>query len=173
LTPLPTQLAHLTKHTRSNIVVWRLDKPAHVPTWDEGIGAFRNGGRWNPRGIAAIYTSFDPSTAILEVAVHAGFNHLDRVAHSMLEIEILDPKAIHVVDADDVPNPNWLTPGSVSIGQQDFGAELLAKHPMVAFPSVVSNMSWNLVINQTAAKTSATLVSNKRFALDGRLNKAP
>ena len=85
-----------------------------------------------------IYTSLDPSTTILEVAVHAGFEVLDAVPYRMLELAILTPAQVHVVQPEAVPNPNWLRPGAVSAGMQKFGADLLDQHPFVLIPSVVS-----------------------------------
>ncbi|TIQ24785.1 MAG: RES domain-containing protein, partial [Mesorhizobium sp.] len=66
MTPLPAALGG------SDLVGWCLDQAAFAPTWDSGEGAYRVGGRWNSRGVRAVYCSIDPSTAILEVAVHKG-----------------------------------------------------------------------------------------------------
>ena len=59
------------------MLAWRLDRQHYASTWDSGIGAEKLGGRWNAKGQRAVYCSVDPSTAILEVAVHAGFPVLD------------------------------------------------------------------------------------------------
>lgn len=119
-----------------------------------------------------IYTSLDPSTTILEVAVHAGFEVLDAVPYRMLELAILTPAQVHVVQPEAVPNPNWLKPGAVSAGMQKFGAELLDQHPFVLIPSVVSSHSWNLIIDVASAKANIKCVRDEVFGLDGRLNKA-
>jgi RES domain-containing protein len=71
LTPLPPPLGG------KDLVAWRLDLAQFGETWASGEGAFRVGGRWNSRGVRAVYCSIDPSTAILEVAVHKGFRALD------------------------------------------------------------------------------------------------
>ena len=47
------------------LVVWRLDQRIHAAAWDSGEGPFLNGGRWNSRGVRAVYCSIDPATAIL------------------------------------------------------------------------------------------------------------
>ncbi len=67
-------------------------------TWAGGEGAYRGGGRWNSRGVRAVYCSVDPATAILEVAVHKGFKALDTVAHILTAAIIAEPASIHVVD---------------------------------------------------------------------------
>jgi RES domain-containing protein len=116
-----------------------------------------------------IYTSLDPSTCLLEVAVHAGFDMLDTTAHQLLCIDILLPERVYVVQPQDVPNPNWLIPGSVTQGQQRFGQALLREHPFVVVPSVVSQCSWNMLINPTLAAGAVKLYAAERVGLDGRL----
>src|ERR1700726_2152868 len=94
----------------ADLVAWRLDQAKHCAAWDSGEGAYRAGGRWNSRGIRAVYCSADPATAILEVAVHKGFKALDMVAHVLTAVTIANPAAVHVVDPASLPNPNWLRP---------------------------------------------------------------
>nr|WP_249797905.1 RES domain-containing protein [Bradyrhizobium sp. 199] len=151
------------------MVAWRLDQSKYAATWDNGEGAFLVGGRWNSRGVRAVYCSIDPATAILEVAVHKGFRSLDMVPHVMTAATI-DPADICVVEPGTVPNPNWLRPGIPSAGQQAFGDELLARHPFVVLPSVVSTASWNLIFIAAKAAGSYQLRSQEPFALDTRLH---
>jgi RES domain-containing protein len=92
LTPLPPLLGGI------ELVAWRLDLVRFSATWDSGEGAYRVGGRWNSRGIRAVYCSIDPSTAILEVAVHKGFHALDTVPHILTAATISEASAVHVVD---------------------------------------------------------------------------
>uniref|UniRef100_UPI003F94965A RES family NAD+ phosphorylase n=1 Tax=Rhodoblastus sp. TaxID=1962975 RepID=UPI003F94965A len=75
MTPLPAGLGG------SELVAWRLDRSSFAATWDSGAGAYLEGGRWNGKGVRAVYCSIDPATAILEVAVHTGFEALDSVPH--------------------------------------------------------------------------------------------
>lgn len=141
MTPLPGILG------KGEIVGWRLDHRRFATTWDSGQGAFKFGGRWNSKGVIAVYASLDASTAILEVAVHKGFRVFDTVPHMLTSFVIADPDTIHVVWPADIPNPNWLTPGIPGAGQQEFGDHLMAANAFVAIPSVVSNRSWNLLFN--------------------------
>ncbi|WP_417067965.1 RES family NAD+ phosphorylase [Niveibacterium terrae] len=166
MTPLPWAL--------SALAVWRLEREKHFATWRTGEGALRVGGRWSPAGRPAIYTSLDPATAILEVAVHKGFDILDTDPHRLLQLEIKDPpSAIKVVRPEDVPNPNWLRPGTLSPNQQAFGDALLQAYGLVIFPSAVSTHSWNLVIDVVAGAGRFELASEERFALDTRLAARP
>jgi RES domain-containing protein len=154
----------------AELCLWRLDRKEHAPTWFSGIGAELGGGRWNSKGIKAVYSSADPSTAILEVAVHKGFRALDTVPHVLTAARILDLSRVHRISPDDVPNPNWLVPGTPSLGQQQFGDELLAQHPFILIPSAVSRHSWNIVMNPDLAEGLYEVVRQEGFALDTRLN---
>lgn len=164
MTPLPPPLGD------GGLVAWRLDAARHAAAWDSGEGAFRAGGRWNSRGIRAVYAALDPATAILEVAVHKGFAALDTVAHVLTAVDLTAPGRIHVVRPDDVPSPNWLRPGLPGAGQQAFGNSLLARHAMVLVPSVVSTHSWNLIFTAAAAAGGYRLHRQEPFALDTRLH---
>lgn len=154
------------------LVVWRLDQQIRAATWDSGEGAFREGGRWNSKGIRAFYCSLDPATATMEVAVHKGFRALDTVAHVITAARIADIAEVHVVQRGDVPNPNWLRPGALSAGQQAFGDDLLRHHRFIAIPSAVSAYSWNLIFDPLKAKGFYRIELQEPFALDTRLHPA-
>jgi RES domain-containing protein len=154
----------------ARVVAWRLDEATRSAMWDSGEGAYRVGGRWNSKGVRAVYCSADPATAILEVAVHKGFKALDTVRHVLTAATITDLSDIHVVDPASVPNPNWLRPGIPSAGQQEFGDALLARHKFVLIPSVVSTHSWNIIFESTKARGSYTVTMQEVFALDTRLH---
>jgi RES domain-containing protein len=154
----------------SGLLFWRLDHQNRAPTWDSGEGAFRVGGRWNSKGVRAVYCALDPATAILEVAVHKGFKVLDTVPHVITAARIPDVAEVHVVKSDVVPNSNWLRPGIPSAGQQAFGDNLLRGHRFVAIPSAVSKHSWNLIFDPTKANGFYSLDFQEPFALDTRLH---
>lgn len=164
MTPLPAALGG------TELVGWRLDRAMHAATWDSGEGAFLLGGRWNSEGVRAVYAALDPATAILEVAVHKGFAVLDTEHHVLTSFQIQAHANIGVVEAKDVPNPNWLVPGIPSAGQQKFGDALLAKYDFVAIPSVVSRHSWNVIFDPVKAAALFHMIEQERFALDPRLN---
>lgn len=165
MTPLPAALGG------SLPVAWRLERERHLPTWDTAEGAFRVGGRWSSAGRRVLYTSLDPATTILEAAVHTGFDMLDRVPHSLLAIRF-DPSRVRVVAPEEVPDPSWLRPGTVVCEQQRHGDALLAGHPLVVLPSVVSTRSWNLLIDVSAAAGLFSLQEQEPFVLDPRLATA-
>lgn len=152
------------------LLAWRVDDSHHAASWDSGIGAELGGGRWNPKGTRVVYCSFDPATTILEVAVHKGFDVLDTRPFTMSCMAIPDPSVVKVVRPAEVPNPGWLHAGIPSAGQQAWGAALLASHPFVALPSVVSKSSWNIVFRPDVAAGKYTLLEQDRLVIDGRLN---
>jgi len=154
----------------AELVIWRLDQAAYRTSWDSGEGAYQFGGRWNSRGVRAVYCSLDPATAILEVAAHEGFKVLDTVPHVLTAATITDPSLVHVVDPTAVPNPNWLRPGNPSAGQQAFGDALLARHGFIAIPSAVSTHSWNVIFVAATVAGAYTIRLQERFALDTRLH---
>jgi RES domain-containing protein len=117
-----------------------------------------------------VYSSIDPATAILEVAVHTGFKALDTIPHVITEVTI-DPSNVFVVEPSMIPNPNWLRPGIPSAGQQAFGDDLLSGHTFVLIPSVVSTASWNLMFVGSNATGSYKVKSQEPFALDTRLHR--
>jgi RES domain-containing protein len=168
VTPLPAAIGG-----GDQFVIWRLDRDACAATWDSGEGGFRFGGRWNSKGVHAVYCAIDPATAIIEVVVHKGFRVLDTTPHVLTAALIVDTAEVHVVDPSDVPNPNWLRPGNPSAGQQSFGDDLLRRNRFVVIPSVVSTHSWNVLFNPTIAKGRYSLRLQEQFALDTRLHPAP
>jgi RES domain-containing protein len=153
------------------LLAWRLDRDIHAPGWDSGEGAWRVGGRWNSPGVRAVYCSFDAATALIEVAVHKGFDTIDLVPHILSCIEILEPASIFTVEPSAIPDPNWLVPGIPEAAQQKFGDGLLASHKLVAIPSAVSRNSWNLLFVAANAKGAYKLRSQEPYVLDKRLKQ--
>lgn len=162
MTPLPAALGG------SDLVAWRLERDKYLPEWEKAEGAYRVGGRWSSVGRRVLYTSIDPATTILEAAVHKGFAVLDTVPHTLLVLNV-EPADVHILKRSNIPNAQWLRPGTVSVNQQKFGDDLLDEHALVVVPSVVSTHSWNLLINVTNAAGLFSLQDKEPFALDLRL----
>lgn len=151
---------------------WRIDALVHAATWDSGIGAELYGGRWNPRGLRAVYCSLDPAACIVEAAVHRGLAVLDTQPHVLSCLEI-DVAQVAVLQPADLPNAAWLHGGVPSAGQQRFGAALLAAHGVLVLPSAVSKRSWNLVFSPPMAAGRWRLLHQQPLVLDTRLNPPP
>jgi len=163
MTPLPD-------HT-GPVFFWRLDDKRFEKSWDSGEGARQKGARWSPVGMPAVYCSLDPGTAILEVAVHKGFDTLNGVPHVLTSAALKIPwHQVRVIRPEDVPNRLWLYPCAVSDAQQQFGSQLLSAHDFVAIPSAVSRRSWNLIFDVRRAAGKYTLQHQEDLDLDPRLN---
>jgi RES domain-containing protein len=152
------------------LVAWRLDESRFALTWDSGEGARLHGGRWNSRGRRIVYCSVDPSTAILEVAVHKGFKALDIAPHVLTAAIVAKPASVHIVRPADVPNANWLMPGYPSAGQQAFGDSLLSAYPFVVVPSAISTHGWNLLFDASTSNAMYAMQLQEPFALDPRIH---
>lgn len=162
MTPLPAALGG------SGLVTWRLVRDTHLADWETAEGAFLVGGRWSSAGRRVLYTSLDPATTILEVAVHTGFEVLDQLPHTLLALDV-DPAGVEVLWPAEIPDPSWLRPGMVSPGQQAYGDALLDRHPVAVVPSVVSIRFWNLLIDAPDARGLLALKEREPFMLDPRL----
>lgn len=156
--------------SRDKLRFWRLDRAPHAPTWDNGEGAFRVGGRWNNTGTRCVYCSLESSTAILEVAVHIGFPALNSQPYVLTRAKIKDPSELFICHPSDIPNPNWLRPGATSRGQKAFGDDLLSKYKFIALPSVVSPEGWNLIFTPSKVTGAYVVEEQVTLALDPRLD---
>ena len=63
---------------------------------------------------------------------------------------VMDAGAVHVVDANAVPNPNWLRPGIPGADQQAFGDDVSRRHAFVTIPSAASIHAWTLTFEAQA-----------------------
>ena len=76
---LRTRLTRLrSAGTAFDGVVYRSSTPKYATEADmlTGEGSRRSGGRWNPKGIALVYTSLTPETAMAETLAHNRYNAL-------------------------------------------------------------------------------------------------
>ena len=75
-----------------------------------------------------------------------------------------------MVEPGDIPNPNWLTPGIPSAGQQQFGDQLLADHLFILIPSAVSIHSWNIIFDSVRASGTYALETQELpISPDGKI----
>jgi RES domain-containing protein len=111
---------------------------------NSGAGAALHGGRWNPKGIEAIYTAATVSLAVLEVIVHFAVLPRDfAVAPIHIPVDI----ALEVVDAADLPS-GWdgCQPSSAT---QDFGRRWASERrsAVLSVPSAIVASERNYVLN--------------------------
>jgi len=86
------------------MIVYRLSKEKHVSECLTGKGAEKAGGRWNKKGIPAVYTAGSTSLAILETIVHCQFIS-ELYNRFVLTIEVPDD-SIDELDQSKFP-PDW------------------------------------------------------------------
>ena len=133
-----------------------------------GNGAAVAGGRWNPVGMPALYSSLNASTAVLEVRVHAsGF--IPAANFFLVEIEIPDA----LIDKGHEPalpedwNALTLPASTIEVGR---GWLLAGECVAMKVPSVVCPADWNVILNPLHRDFRKVQVTRQEpFALDARL----
>jgi RES domain-containing protein len=124
--------------------IWRITRAAHTAL--DGEGARRYGGRWTPKGSAAVYGSATLSLAALERFVHSdpAFEPTDLVA---IAVEIDANVSMHSVEVADLP-PTWRqypAPAALALVGGRWLQE--AATAILSVPSVVIPHERNYVIN--------------------------
>jgi RES domain-containing protein len=145
------------------------DKPGKYRADDlSGSGASVAGGRWNPIGMPALYTSLNASTAVLEVRVHAsGFVPAANLFLTELEIpdELIGNGFEPVLPTD--WNQLTIPASTIDIGQRWLSA---AESVAMKVPSVVCTADWNVVLNpQHRGFREVKVTRQEPFSLDARL----
>ena len=126
--------------------VWRICRSKHESTAFSGMGAEKLGGRWNPKGIAMVYTSQNLSLAALELFVHVspGIMPTDLISicgslpESVSRIELAESK---------LPS-NWRAyPAPHEL--RDIGEEWLQSKSSLALivPSAINPVEKNVLLN--------------------------
>ena len=110
-----------------------------------GEGARLNGGRWNHKSIACIYTSESRALAILEYSVNVNIEDIPR-ALSITTFEIPEVEIRHLKESD-LPG-NWKEVPAPS-STKDFGTGLLiaSARAIIRIPSLVIPEEFNYLLN--------------------------
>lgn len=152
------------------MILYRLCKSHFADSTWSGYGAQQFGGRWNHKGIAAVYLATSVSLALLEILVHLNDDDI-LAAYSLFSIEV-DESEIQRLEAVSLPE-NWrdvITPTST----MDIGSEWLTSHSALGLmvPSTLVPTEYNVMLNPKHALYAASLTSVKRldFVFDPRLN---
>ncbi|KWI24578.1 RES family NAD+ phosphorylase [Burkholderia stagnalis] len=146
------------------------EKPGRYVADDlSGNGAAIVGGRWNPRGMRALYTCCHASTAVLEALVHmAGL--LPESGFFLVTLEVPDA-AYDGALTPSLPH-DWAeltrTPNSTSeIGRQWLEA---GDHLAMRVPSMVCPSDFNLLLNPMHPDMVQVRVVDKAlFSMDQRM----
>ncbi len=149
--------------------VWRLCRAAHRARAFTGDGARGYGGRWNPPGVAIIYTSATLSLAVLESLVHTEATTLpdDYIAvptelPDTIEITERDPKSLPAGWREPIDRESLQAIGAAWV---DAG-----ETAVLSVPSAIVPEERNYLLN--AAHTEFVRIRRDRarpFSLDARL----
>ncbi len=124
--------------------LWRSVTGPH-PIWS-GEGARRFGQRWNPPGLAAIYTGTSFAVCLVEILVHANRTTPPSAARF---VEAMVPDDVSREIFDPALHPGWDDPRDISVARSFGGAWLVARRSALLFvPSVVTaGRDTNVVVN--------------------------
>ena len=136
-----------------------------------GRGSELSGGRWNSKGMAALYTSCSRALCTIEIVVHvpAGIIPKD---YEMVSIELPDDAIIKAIEPKDLPG-SWNS-NPINAHTQRIGDAFLSEKKALVFkvPSVIVKDEWNYIINpQHESFDKVKILNREPFAFDMRLFK--
>jgi RES domain-containing protein len=152
------------------MIVYRLCRKGYANDLS-GRGAEINGGRWNGKGVAALYTSSSRALCAIEIIVHvpAGIIPVD---YYMVSIETPDDAPIKTLNPKDLP-ANWNS-NPISASTQRIGNTFFAEQNALVLktPSAIIKDEWNYIINPLHQNfKQVKVLSSEPFAFDTRLFK--
>ncbi|TPN82216.1 RES family NAD+ phosphorylase [Aquimarina algicola] len=151
------------------MLVYRIAKQKYINDLT-GIGAKTVGGRWNPKGVAVLYTSSTAALSALEVLAHLPAAYFpDNM--SIASIEVPDD-LITSVEVDKLPE-NWnKIPAPIEVQNYSMYWITEAKYLGLIVPSIIIPKENNLLVNPLHPQfESVKLVSVEPFSFDTRLLK--
>jgi len=151
------------------MLVYRIAKQKYIKDLT-GIGAKTVGGRWNPKGVAVLYTSTTAALSVLEVLAHLPAAYFpDNMAIATIE---LPDELTTSIDIKQLPKDwNKIPP---STGIQHFAMNWISEntHLGLKVPSIIVPREQNLLINPLHPDfNSVKLIEIEPFSFDTRLLK--
>ncbi len=145
--------------------VWRLTKNKHAHIAFSGEGARLAGGRWNPKGVAIVYTSHTRSLAALELLVHL---EPDDISDFVFIPADIPDELIETFDMSSLPD-DWQS--QTDLLQQTGAAWVTEKRSAALLvPSAIMPTEPNVLINPSHYDTARVRIGPaETFALDPRL----
>lgn len=135
-----------------------------------GEGARLNGGRWNRRLTACLYTSESRALAVLEYTVNVNIDDIPR-ALSMASLQIPEMPVLEL-SIEDLPG-NWRT-SPAPASTKDFGTALLkaAEYAIIKIPSAVIPAEYNYLLNPLHRDSALfSIASVEDFVYDVRIKE--
>jgi RES domain-containing protein len=152
------------------MIVYRLCRKEYVSDLS-GRGAEINGGRWNSKGFATLYTSSSRALCAIEIVVHvpAGIIPKD---YFMVSIFIPDSEVVETISLEKLPdswNNNPISGSSQSIGNKFLNEQ---KAMVLKVPSAIIKDEWNYIVNPIHPNfKKVKIIAIEPFAFDTRLFK--
>ncbi|WP_438424322.1 RES family NAD+ phosphorylase [Aquimarina macrocephali] len=149
--------------------VYRIAKQKYIKDLT-GIGAKTVGGRWNPKGVAVLYTSTTAALSALEVLAHLPAAYFPDDM-SIATIEVPDT-LITTIDIEKIPD-NW-NQIPVPIEIQNYAMQWIAEEQYLGLkvPSIIIPKEKNLLVNPMHPKfDKVKLIDVEPFCFDTRLLK--
>lgn len=133
------------------MIVYRIAKTKYADDLT-GKGAWLNGGRWNNKFTACIYTSETRALALLEYTVNVNIDDIPR-ALSLITLKIPDA-GIHELKEEELPG-DWKNAPAPS-STKDFGSKLLkeAKFSVLKISSSIIVNEFNYILNPMHSQNS-------------------
>jgi RES domain-containing protein len=97
------------------VLLYRIGKTKRIEDLS-GEGARLYGGRWNPKGIAVIYTSDSTALATLETLVHSPL-HLMPENRSIITLRLPPHLEIFTLPLEELPPKWWVNPAPPQLAQ--------------------------------------------------------
>ena len=120
-------------------------------------------GRWHRLGTPVVYCTDHPSTALLEILVHATRQTVPDF-YQLIEIEAPDDVSVEYLDTDIQSTDIEAT--------RELGSTFLEarRHALLRIPSIIMPKAYNFVLNPKHSDAAGIFISNLyRYPFDSRL----
>lgn len=150
------------------MIVFRLTKSKYKIDLS-GKGAELFGGRWNPVGISALYTSETRALCVLELLAHTP-NNLIPPRFELLSIEIPDKLFTRFERLADLPS-EWNSLETNELTQQIGKLKFLRKDCLgFVVPSAIIKQEYNIILNPLCNQyNKVKIVESEAVNIDERL----
>lgn len=149
------------------MILWRLTPARWEASALDGVGASVFGGRWNSKGVLAVYLSLDPATTILETLTTFTRATAPTEGYRLLKVEY--DGSVHQPPIRSLPT-QWDRPDDASAARV-FGDAFLRSSMagVLLVPSVFLKSATNALLNPLHAdRAKAKVVESLEFSFDPR-----
>jgi RES domain-containing protein len=149
------------------MIVYRIAKCKFIKQLN-GYGAYLYGGRWNSVNQFMLYTSCNPSTAVLECLVHFSINEAP-TDYCIASIEIPD-EDIGILNTKVLPDDWQVSPAPIALKQIGDAFLQQQKYLALKVPCSILEMEYNVLINPMHPRFNIVrIVQEQNFAFDKRM----